>query len=380
MPLRFSSKQFAKTVTDELRVSVVCADTDLRIEGFAPGLGSVVEMDDEALVGCSLLELIPELEGHKESLVNVATGVLPRFGLPRVKRDNRFLSVAALPYEDSDCYVALLVRDVTSEARLEQDTVQQLDDLLLLHGRVEAANRELTRLNEEKTGFMRMAAHDLRNPLTTIEGCLTLVSAQGQDVLEGELGLLLEIAKDSAEQMGRLIDDLLDIEQLESRTMPLRREPVDVSVLVEQVVRSILPCAEQKGLSLEWIIGDGLPHILGDWDRLVQVLGNLVGNAIKYTPPDGSICVEAAAGNKGVNVTIRDTGYGVSEDEQPLLFQRFFRSSDPRLRDVPGTGLGLSIAQAIVHQHGGQITCQSQLGRGSTFRISLPQVPPPISR
>jgi hypothetical protein len=133
-----------------------------------------------------------------------------------------------------------------------------------------------------------------------------------------------------------------------------------------------LPLAQEDGLVLEWHVAPDLPHPPADWDRLVQVLNNLVSNACKFTPPGGTVSIDVFQEPGQVAVEVRDTGLGISEPDQASLFQRFFRSDEARLRRLAGTGLGLSIVKAIVEQHGGSVYFRSQLGQGSTFGLCLP--------
>jgi signal transduction histidine kinase len=327
-------------------------------------------------MGLPLTDLFPELIGSEEELAAVARGQVGRFELPKINRQDpdsdaqRYLSLTAFPDPEAQRQMVLLVRDVTPEGRLEQQVMQQLNELRLLRGQLEAANRELVRLNEEKSAFVQMAAHDLRAPLTVIKGYVDLVARQNAMPHE-TLAEYLDILKTRIGAMTRLISDLLDVERIESGETALELEAVNLGELVEEVVQGFEPMADEKGLEVHWQV-PSVPEIVADRDRLMQVLNNLISNAYKFTPPGGRVDVRVLVGSGAVIVEVIDTGPGIQEEDQARLFQRFFRTDDARLLKIPGTGLGLSIVRAIVEQHGGKAYCRSRVGEGSTFGFSMP--------
>jgi two-component system sensor histidine kinase ResE len=151
----------------------------------------------------------------------------------------------------------------------------------------------------------------------------------------------------------------------------LVRQPVDVARLVDEVGRGFVPMAREKGQKLQWQTPD-LPSPLADRARLVQVINNLVDNALRFTPPGGEVCIGVRAKGTEIVVEVSDTGPGISEEDQAQLFQRFFRTDAARQQGISGTGLGLTIVKAIVEQHGGRVHCRSSVGEGTTFGFSLP--------
>jgi PAS domain S-box-containing protein len=227
--------------------------------------------------------------------------------------------------------------------------------------------KAIERLKDE---FIATVSHELRTPLTAIKGHLELV-------LDGEAGPVtdvarrfLDIASQNTDRLGTLINDLLDVEKLEAGKMQIRRDPVDVAAVLREVAATFRLEAERKGLAFRDEIPDRLVAA-GDRDRLIQVFANLVSNAIKYTPR-GEVGIRAGRVDGRLEVVVHDTGIGMSLDDQGHLFTRFFRSSDPAVRDAGGTGLGLVIARAIVDRHGGSIGVESQRGQGTRFRVVLP--------
>jgi signal transduction histidine kinase len=372
------TEQLAQNILADLQVAVLDVDAGLQIVAHTPGLPAYLQEAEEDLRGEALVDLFPELFGSEEDLEAVARGQSPRFELPMINRmdpgdlDRRYISLTALPHPEFQDHIALLLQDVTTEGRLDQQLMQQLNEVRLLRARLEAANQELVRLNDEKSAFLRMAAHDLRAPLTVIKGYVEMVIEDTEAASDEEALDFLGVVLVRTQQMAKLIDNLLDVEKIESGAVALIRKPLDLAGLVEEIGQGFEPVAQQKGQALYWQIPAGLPQPLADRDRLMQVFNNLVSNAMKFTPAGGEVRIEVLDRDAEVVVEVSDTGPGISEEDQARLFQRFFRTDSARMQRIPGTGLGLSIVRAIVEQHGGQVYCRSQLGEGSTFSFTLP--------
>lgn len=239
-------------------------------------------------------------------------------------------------------------------------------------GRDITERKELERL---KSDFISTVSHELRTPLTSIKGYVDLVLAGDVGPLTPEQKEFLTIVSQNTTRLTELINDLLEIERLESGRIEFEFAELDLAEVLQNVAQALKVNAEQKGLELLTEISSGL-KVRGDRERLAQVFLNLLSNAIKYTPA-GTVELKAYRENDTVVVTVRDTGIGLSESDLQKLFQKFFRSDNPYARRVGGTGLGLSIAKAIVERHNGTITVTSKLGQGSTFTVRLPELARP---
>src|SRR5438105_4150604 len=209
--------------------------------------------------------------------------------------------------------------------------------------------------------------HELRTPLTVIQGQL-------EGLIDGVYprdDAHLEPILEETRVMSRVIDDLRILALAESGALALHREPTDVHVLLEDAVAPFRAPAESAAVSLEVAAPASLPQLDIDPVRVRQVFGNLIANALRYTPRGGTIAVSASAGDDGrIVMSVRDTGTGVAPDALPHLFERFYRSADSR-----GSGLGLPIARSLVVAHGGDISAASDgPGRGTTVRFSLPSI------
>jgi signal transduction histidine kinase len=182
----------------------------------------------------------------------------------------------------------------------------------------------------------------------------------------------LEVIKRAAQRMHSLIGDLLDVRRIESGQLTVEPKKGDVRNFLCEAVDMLRPLTSSAGLKLQIVLEPGLPRVLVDVARIQQVLSNLIGNAIKFTPCDGSITVRAESTSDGVRVSVADTGRGISSEELPHVFGRFWQS---KRTDRRGLGLGLAIAKAIVEAHGGRIWVESEVGKGSTFFFTLPASP-----
>jgi len=229
-----------------------------------------------------------------------------------------------------------------------------------------------------KSEFVSTVSHELRTPMTSIKGYAELILMGAAGDMTDAQTRYLEVISDNADRMSDLVDDLLDISRIESGKTTLELSPVDLSSAIQQVVevhlRSLIE-RENKQIFVTTDIVPSLPLVIADSDRITQILTNLLDNAFHYTPPGGSITVRAHAGDHSIFVSVEDTGYGLSEDEQGKLFNRFYRSERDEVQQVPGTGLGLAIVRSLVEMHGGDITVESVLDEGSTFSFSLPRAP-----
>ncbi|WP_174565490.1 sensor histidine kinase [Rhodococcoides yunnanense] len=231
------------------------------------------------------------------------------------------------------------------------------------------ASEEAARASENKMRrFVADASHELRTPLTTIRGFAELYR-QGAMT---DITLLMNRIEGESARMGLLVEDLLMLARLDAQR-PLEAKSVDVLAIAADAVHDANAVAPERKISLEVRQGPGIPEVLGDDARLRQVLGNLVGNAIRHTPPDASIVICVGTTDTSVLLEVRDTGPGLSAEESEHVFERFYRADSSRTRESGGSGLGLSIVAALVAAHGGSVTVDSVPGEGATFRVELPR-------
>ena len=232
------------------------------------------------------------------------------------------------------------------------------------------ASEEAARASEEKMRrFVADASHELRTPLTTIRGFAELYRQGAMS----DITLLMNRIEGESARMGLLVEDLLMLARLDAQR-PLETKPVDVLSVAADAVHDAEAVAPERDITLRLLPGPGIPEVVGDDARLRQVLGNLVGNAIRHPPQDASIEICVGTTDTSVLLEVRDTGPGLSEEEAQHVFERFYRADSSRTRESGGSGLGLSIVAALVAAHGGTVTVDSAPGVGATFRVELPRV------
>lgn len=234
------------------------------------------------------------------------------------------------------------------------------------------ANAKLEHLNEIKNQFLGMAAHDLRNPLTVARSFSQLLLQFHKNKLEeDQISIIQKILK-ACNQMNDLIADLLDITAIESGKINLKKKLISISNLFDPEHYAMSVMAKQKNISLNLIIEENLPDIEVDSERINQVMENLLSNAVKYSYPETEIQIKITRNDANIIVSVIDQGQGIPEDEQKELFKPFQTTSVKPTGTETSTGLGLVIVRKIVRLHGGTISVESEIGKGSCFTFTLP--------
>jgi two-component system, sensor histidine kinase and response regulator len=270
-----------------------------------------------------------------------------------------YLSLSVSPILDSDGKIVSFLRvakDITEKKRYE---------------------RRLKELDKMKSDFVSNVSHELRTPLTSIKGSI-------DNMLDGITGPLNEKQiryitriKSNSDRLARLINELLDLSKIEAGKISLN--PIDLSlyVVAQEVAENMRQVAAEKLIKLEVVSHNGDAKAWADRDKVVQVLMNLIGNAVKFTPPQGKITVAIQRNDdEWVQVSVADTGPGISKEEAEKIFHKFYQAPQWSEQASRGTGLGLAICKALVEMHGGRIWVESELGKGSTFIFTLPEDQP----
>lgn len=240
---------------------------------------------------------------------------------------------------------------------------------------LEEAHEQLKEVDRLKSEFLNTVSHELRTPLTSIKAFAEILLENQAEDLDTQVEFLGIINKE-ADRLTRLINNLLDLSRIEAGKMQWDFQDVDLDEIVASAGAAFRAHADKKGLVLEVLHDPGM-RMRGDRDKLVQVLNNLIGNAVKFTPEGGRIRVVGRREDERLVVTVQDTGIGIPDKFHDVIFEKFGRVDSSETRDIKGTGLGLSIAHSIVEAHGGTLTVDSQEGRGSTFRVILPALTAP---
>lgn len=232
-------------------------------------------------------------------------------------------------------------------------------------------------IDQMKSEFLSIASHELRTPMTSIKGSLDLLLGGFVGEMTGETRELLEIAQSGCERLIRLINDILDLSKIEAGRMQLRLQPMSLFDSVQRSARTIKTYADSFNVKVEMDSPQPLPDALGDRDRIDQVVTNLLGNAVKFSPSGGTVTIQLRERPDMVECAVIDQGPGIPPDQLPRIFGKF-----QQLEGTPkkgGTGLGLAIAHALVQEHKGKIWVESKVGEGSRFIFQIPQAPQPAA-
>ena len=249
---------------------------------------------------------------------------------------------------------------------LEQKVKERTAELEKAKLQAEAASRA-------KSEFLANMSHELRTPLSSIKAYAETLTSGGIEDTANRLEFVREI-ETNADRMTRLIDDLLSISALESGKMPPRFEPMDLGRIASETVSGLMSSAQKKRAIIRLEPFHNIPQVRGDKNQIKQVFTNLIDNAVKYTGSTGIIRVFASIQNDKIIVSVQDNGCGISSDDLPRIFERFYRVDKARSRELGGTGLGLAIVKHVVSLHHGTVDVASEEGKGSTFTVTLPLI------
>jgi GAF domain-containing protein/CheY-like chemotaxis protein len=299
-------------------------------------------------------------------------------GLP-LRTQNRIVGVILVSLKQRHTYTQAEVRLLKAVSDIAGSALDRAMVLETLEQRVEARTRELAEANEQlkaldklKSKFISDMSHELRTPITNL-GLYVDLLHQGRPEKQA---YYLDVMRQQIARLSQLMSDILSLSRLEMSRGRIRFTLVDFNQLVEQTVASLEMRIESADLHLICELEPDLPLVSGEPNQLAQIVSNLLSNAVNYTPAGKEVIVRTSRrqheGNWGICFAVKDTGKGIAEEERPLIFQRFYRGQQEGQSNMPGTGLGLAIVKEVVSLHGGEVAFESELGKGSTFRVWLP--------
>ena len=253
--------------------------------------------------------------------------------------------------------IYFLFRDITENRRAREEIL--------------AANARLRDLDQLKTDFINTVSHELRTPLTSMrwstESLSQLINQDDETVAK-----LLRIIRDDNHRLANMIEELLGFARLDAGKLKLNLTDLDLVPLLNDACEKVGALAHSKKIQLTQTLECSTLNIHADTEQIRSVIMNVLDNAIKYTPPNGQISVTLTATNQNATIAIKDTGIGISQDDQAHIFEKFYRTNQADVQNERGTGLGLAIVRGIVEAHGGIIEVESKLHEGATFQITLP--------
>jgi signal transduction histidine kinase len=316
------------------------------------GLGTVILLSVVAWLGLSILSILPPLPDPK--IVDFAF----------------LLFIITLS-------IYLAYKFAKSNIRLEAITIELEDRVLQRTEELVAANRELHNVNEElreldkmKTQFVSQASHDLRTPLTAIKGSLDNLLMGIAGALSEKQAKIMTRATTSVDRLTNLINDVLDLNRIETGRIILEKTDIPFKALVENIINENHPAADLKQITLKANLGEGINlHI--DGSKIERVVGELISNAIKYTPESGTIDISLSTDDQHISLSVKDSGIGMTPEECTKIWERFYRTTASQ-KFAKGSGLGLSIAKELVELHEGTLSVVSEEGKGTIFTLTLP--------
>jgi len=270
-----------------------------------------------------------------------------------------YAAQASAAIENARLYEALEQANLTLEEKVTERTKNLVE-----------ANERLRELDQAKSNFISLVSHELRTPLTAIKGFIVTLYHYDTEITPEKRKLYLSVLNEETDRLTRLITELLDISRIESGRIEMQWQPVSVPRIVQRVFDTLTIRRGQVVLAKHF--PEQFPQVIADPDKLEQVLVNLVGNALKYTPENGTVEVRGSVRGDQVVVEVYDQGPGVPFSEQEKIFDKFYRLDNEANRKSPGTGLGLPICRALINLHGGKIWVESDDGKGSRFIFTVP--------
>jgi PAS domain S-box-containing protein len=357
-------KAYIENLVDNAGDAIISTDVEDRILTWNHGAEVIFGYSKEETVGQSLTILLSshragELDEIRDKVR--LTGVIRNLEVRRIRKDGIIIeaSLAVSPIRDKDDNVIgflHLARDVTEKKRYEQ---------------------RLKELDKMKSAFVSNVSHELRTPLTAIKASAdNMLDRLIGDLNGKQVGYLTRI-KSNSDRLARLINDLLDLSTIEAGKIDLRPTKLSLVTLVKEAAESLRPVATEKLINLTVMSADPGVIAWADRDKVIQVLMNLIGNALKFTPTRGKVTIAVAKDSAAwMQISVTDTGPGIPAEEVNKVFGRFYQIGQAGTQKTQGTGLGLAISKALVEMHGGKIWVESEAGKGSTFSFTLPAEQP----
>ena len=321
------------------------------------------------LPGTNGLEILSDLQYKdlKGPVIMLADKGDEEFGAQAVRQGAYEYVIRQKGFEQG---LPLVIHNALSAFKRDKERERLQREVAAKKIELEAANKKLKELDRIKSDFVANVAHEFRTPLTIIKGNVDLVVKGGLGEVTSQQKEMLDGAKNVANRLARLVNDLLDISKIESGKMKLREDLININKIIEENLPGFTKMIKDRKQTLKKELAIDMPDIKADMDKITQVFVNLLSNAIKYSPEQGSIVVKSVNLENEIMVEVSDTGEGVSPENLDTIFDKFTRVTAEKKE---GTGLGLPIAKDIVVLHKGRMWVKSEIGKGSQFYFTLPK-------
>ncbi len=342
-----AEKKSTEAIVKSIAEGLVVVDSQGKVIMLNPAAEKLLGVDKRDKLGKPILEGL-----RKEQLISMIKGA--------PEREEKEIELVSQDDETKKILRA-------STAVIENEKGQTIGMVSVLSDITK--QKELDRL---KSQFIANVSHELRTPLVAMDKSLSLLLSGSAGSLSKEQEEFLSIAQRNLKRLSNLINDLLDISKLEAKRMVLNKRLSSIKDIIGEVLENFQNWANSKSIKLIKDVEEGLPQLNIDPDRILQVLNNLLGNALKFTPNNGRVKVRASQEGDLIRVSVEDTGPGVPKKDLKKIFDKFYQVSSSRSTEITGTGLGLSIAKEIVELHQGKIWAESEEGKGARFIFTLP--------
>ena len=253
----------------------------------------------------------------------------------------------------------------------EKERLEYEANIVEINKKLKNTNKKLQELDELKDNFLSMVSHELWSPLTTVQGYLTFVKEEKAGPLTSKQKEALEIAEEQVDHLNHLIGELVDISRIEAGKFEVKLACLNIKPVIAKVIDSLRPKVEEKHIVLTNGSTAQIADVVADKQRMFQVLTNLLGNAVKFTPEGGTVSISAREKEDRVEFTVEDDGEGIPQDKIDKIFDKFYQVDSTTMRRYGGCGLGLAITRSIIELHRGNILVESEMGKGSKFFFEL---------
>lgn len=368
------SAELLAQVIDTNATGIIIIDNKKNILSWNQWIENASNLTEESVINKNLFALFPDMKNSRidkaidlsfsKGNASFISHTFNKNPFPLYNNGDKNKPIRQLTYikpvllENNERYCFIQINDSSTAVYREQ----QLRKMA----------REAESLSQLKSGFVSSVSHELRTPLTSIMGALGLLKSGVEDPNSNHFKTMLDIAYNNADRLLLLINDILDIEKIESGKMDFKFIEIDINELIELCIIQNNGLADKYDVHFNFIKAPSIPKVIADKDRIIQVLNNIMSNAAKFEPNGGTIEIKASLEKNKVRITVTDHGIGIPDKFKDKIFQAFTQADVSNTKNVAGTGLGLAISKTIVEHHFGELSFNSEINKGSSFYFTLP--------
>ncbi len=363
------------------RIAYAQLDSDLMVVQTSANFSMIVEQQDINIIGQPITALLWEFVGAEDMLFDILHGKLSSYHLEQVNRGQVEESQVYLDFQvrpldkhHPNQGLLLLIEDRTKSGGLQQSVVQDRNELRLLQHQIISINEKLRQLDQLKSLFLSISAHDLRTPLTSISGYTMLSLKKMPTDVEPSIIRYLKNVLSESNRMGHLISNFINLDRVEQGALILHPTLCELNKIIQNVIEVTQFDINNRQIVLDIDIPDTSIQLWADKDELFHIVYNLISNALQRTPQNGRISIQTGTENKTVWLQVQNEGSGITEDRLESLFDLYYHQTKATTRSrTEGSELSLYMVKMLVEAHQGNVTVSSELGKGSVFTITLPQ-------